>query len=416
MTIRNGLGMSDETERLIGDENITLGPKVAAKMAPVALAGAVVLAVGLALRVVLFDESNVFRVFLTGFAYVLSLSLGMMFFVLFQHATRAGWSVTVRRVAELMASSIPGIAVLFIGVLCGVLLGANGGYPWTNAGLVAGTPLLRHKAAYLNTPFFVIRAVFYFAVWWWLARRLLGLSNAQEKTGDPNLTVRMERVSLVGLLAFAFTVTFASFDWFMSLSPEWFSTIYGVYYFAGAAVAGVAALILILMGLQATGRLTSVVTVEHYHDLGKLLFAFVIFWGYIAFSQYLLIWYANIPEETTWYLERQIDGWQWTSVVLLVGNLFIPFFGILSRSAKRCKPVLAFWAIWLLVFHWLDLYYLIMPGREGTSPVPGPSDALVVLGMAILWLSGVLVLVAGKYTLLATGDPRLHEALNFENH
>jgi hypothetical protein len=218
----------------------------------------------------------------------------------------------------------------------------------------------------------------------------------------------------VALLLFAFTVTFASFDWLMSLSPRWFSTIFGVYFFSGAVVAFFAAIILAAMVLQLLGRLKTTVTIEHYHDLGKLLFAFVVFWGYIAFSQYLLMWYANIPEETGWYLVRQSGPWRWVALALLFGNLLIPFCGLLSRHVKRWKWSLAFWAAWLLAMHWLDLYWIIMPNLSPSALPLGAIDACLFLGIGGVYLAG-LIHVAGQHPLLPIADPRLGESLAFEN-
>jgi hypothetical protein len=185
-------------------------------------------------------------------------------------------------------------------------------------------------------------------------------------------------------------------------------------------VAFFAAIILFAMALQIFGRLKTSITIEHYHDLGKLLFAFVIFWGYIAFSQYLLIWYANIPEETNWYLIRQTGPWVWVSLALLFGNLLIPFCGLLSRHAKRHKWSLAFWSVWLLAMHWLDLYWLIMPslsvrtGTHATTLPFGPVDVCLFLGIGGIYVAGIIH-VAGKHPLLPLADPRLEESLAFEN-
>jgi len=240
---------------------------------------------------------------------------------------------------------MPCLAVLFLPIFVPLLLEKSSLYVWADPSVVADDEALHQKVAYyLNPGFFAVRAVLYFVVWIGLARFFLRRSITQDESGDPALTQRMERGSPAALLLFALTVTFASFDWLMSLEPKWFSTIFGVYYFSGAAVGFLAAIILLVMLLQATGRLTSSVTVEHYHDLGKLLFGFVVFWGYIAFSQYMLIWYANIPEESVWYLARQQGSWKWVSLVLLFGHLLIPFFGLLPREAKRRKLSLGFWA------------------------------------------------------------------------
>jgi hypothetical protein len=352
--------------------------------------------------------------YLVSFCFYLSLSLGALFFVALQHASRAGWSVGVRRVAEVLATNTLLMAILFLPILVAAVLGSSALYTWLDPGVMLEDHLLAGKSKYLNIWFFLARAVAFFGVWialvWYFWRRSL----EQDESGDANLTLRMERVSYPALILFAVTITFAAFDWIMTLTPHWYSTIFGVYYFAGAVVGFLAAVILLLVGLQKAGRLTSSVTVEHYHELGKLLFAFTIFWGYIAFSQYLLIWYANIPEETTWYLPRQQNSWIAVSLILLFGHLLIPFVGLISRGAKRRPATLAFWAAWLLVMHWLDVHYLIMPNVEITGLPVGPMDVLCALGLGLVYAAGILV-VAGNRPLTPTRDPRLGESLGFEN-
>lgn len=399
-------------------------------------AGLVFAALGLASVAVAFgfgldrgdDLERFFHAYLTGYCYFLSISLGALFFVALGHATRAGWSVVVRRLAELLAANMPCLAVLFLPIVLALLAGGGGLYAWADPTVLAGDELLRHKAAYyLDPALFTLRAVLYFAVWIWLARFFLTRSLEQDRTGDPALTGRMERLGPPALLLFAVTVTFAAVDWLMSLEPEWFSTVFGVYYFSGAVVGLLAAMILLAMLLQATGRLTVSVTVEHYHDLGKLLLGFVVFWGYIAFSQYMLIWYANIPEETTWYLARQSGSWKWVSLILLFGHLLIPFFGLLSREAKRRKVLLGFWAAWLLAAHWIDVYWLVMPSLDATgvraptgtgaklwSCWPGVIDAGCLAGIGGVYLAGLLW-TAGHRPLVPLRDPRLQESLAFEN-
>jgi len=354
-----------------------------------------------------------FHAYLTAYCFVLSIALGGLFFVAVQHATRAGWSVTVRRLAELLAAPMPWLAVMFLPLLIPVLSGGHTLYEWTDLKLVAADELLRGKYPYLNPGFFTVRAVVYFAVWIFLARFFLRHSLEQDATSDPQPTLRMERLSPVALILFAFTVTFASFDWLMSLAPHWYSTIYGVYYFSGAVVAILSCLILAAALLQATGRLRESITIEHYHDLGKLLFAFVVFWGYIAFSQYMLIWYANIPEETAWYLPRQTGSWRTVSLVLLFGALLIPFLGLISRGPKRRKPMLAFWAAWLLVAHWLDVYYLVMPSLHAEHLPLGLLDVSLTIGLSGFYLAAVARAARGR-SLVPVGDPRLGESLAFE--
>jgi hypothetical protein len=306
------------------------------------------------------------------------------------------------------------LIILFLPILLPVLLGNSSLYVWADASVVAADPLLQGKAAYLNGEFFAVRAVFYFLVWGLSARFFLRKSLEQDISGDPQLTQQMERFSPVALLLFALTVTFAAFDWLMSLQPAWFSTIFGLYYFSGAAIGSTAVIILLAMFLQAGGRITTEITTEHYHDLGKLLLTFVVFWGYIAFSQYMLIWYANIPEETVWYLVRQTGGWVWVGLVLLFGQLLIPFFGLLSREAKRRKLSLGFWAAWLAVVHWIDIYWLVMPSQGLAEPSFCVIDLGCLLGIGSLYFAGLLCMT-GRCPLVPLRDPRLEESLNFEN-
>jgi hypothetical protein len=200
----------------------------------------------------------------------------------------------------------------------------------------------------------------------------------------------------------------------MSLDPHWYSTIFGVYFFAGAFDGALASLILIIMAFQNRGLLTNIVNEEHFHDLGKLLFGFVVFWAYIAFSQFMLIWYANIPEETIWFGHRWEHGWQYVSVLLAVGHFVIPFFVIISRGAKRNRKILAWTAIWILFMHYVDLYWLVMPGFQTESFRPHLLDLVLFVGVGGLFLA-VLIRLAIRPALIPARDPRLAESLSFEN-
>ncbi|MCK5379547.1 MAG: hypothetical protein KAJ78_09080, partial [Acidobacteria bacterium] len=239
--------------------------------------------------------------YLVSFAYFLSLALGALFFVLLQHLTHAGWSVVVRRLAEALSVNVVLMAVLAIPVL----LNMEHLYHWAHPGAADHDAILAGKSAFLNPQFFTIRLVVYFAIWSFLAWFFFSNSKRQDATADPKFTRRMEALSAPGMILFALSLNFAAFDLLMSVNPHWFSTIFGVYFFAGCVVVIMATLVVLVAYLQRQGRLQGIVTVEHYHDLGKLLFGFVVFWAYIAFSQYMLYWYANIPEETVWYLTRQ---------------------------------------------------------------------------------------------------------------
>jgi hypothetical protein len=236
----------------------------------------------------------------------------------------------------------------------------------------------------------------------------------QDESGDPALTLRLERWSAPGMFLFAATLTFASFDLLMSTDPHWFSTIFGVYYFSGAVLGCFALLALTLILLQRSGRLSHAISPEHYHDLGKLLFAFLVFWGYIAFSQFMLIWYANIPEETAWYLRRHSEVWNPISLALVFGHFLIPFLLFLSRHPKRRALSLAVMAVWILVIHWVDLYWLVLPNLSPEAAPFGLMDVALFVGMGGLFLAAAANRMR-RHALIPLKDPRLGESLAFEN-
>jgi hypothetical protein len=398
------------------DENIRLGGLGPLAMCGFGILGAIGLAAGIGLSWARNDGWRYFfHSYLLNYCFVLSIALGAFFFVILQHATRAGWSVVVRRLAELLAANIPYIFVLFIPILYMVMRGNPVLYQWAEPSLITDDKLLLHKAPYLHPTFFGFRAVGYFAIWSFLTRFFLNRSIAQDAGNNIQESLSMERWSYPSILLFAVTVTFASIDWLMSLTPHWYSTIFGVYFFAGTAVAGLAALIIFAICLQTFGRLSRVITAEHYHDLGKLLITFVVFWGYIAFSQYLLIWYSNIPEETEWLLVHQSGDWKWISIFCLVlGNCLIPFCGLLPRYVKRKKYLLGFWALWLLVMHWIDLYWIVMPSL-GVEKLPfNIIDICLAVGMLGIYAASVMK-TTGVNSLTPLADPRLVESLSFEN-
>ncbi len=371
--------------------------------------------IGLAAGAVLAFRSHeaaerFFHAYLFSFCFCLSLSLGAMFFVLLQHVCRAGWSVVVRRLAEAVADNMLLLAVLALPIIGGM----SHLYEWTHADVVARDHALHEKQPYLNSGFFVLRLAVYFIAWVVLARFYARSSIRQDAGGDPLLTLRMQRLSSPALFIFALTTTFASFDLLMSLDPHWYSTIFGVYYFAGSAVGFFALLAVMIFLLQRAGRLTHAITAEHLHDVGKLVFAFTVFWAYIAFSQYLLIWYANIPEETIWYLRRQSEGWAAVGLLLLFGHFVVPFLVLMARRPKRRPLVLAACTVWVLLMHALDLYWLVVPKVSPNSPVPHLVDLACLLGVGGLFTAAT-ILRLGKQSLVPLGDPRLGESLAFEN-
>ncbi len=348
--------------------------------------------------------------YLVAFWFAATLSLGGLFFVIVQHLTRAGWSVTVRRPAEWLASFLPFCALLFIPValLRMRLFGA-----WMGPG-AAQDELLQKKAAFLDPTFFFARAVLYFAVWSALGHFFTRRSREQDASGDPELTRQMRAFSGPATLLFALSVSFAAFDWLMSLQPRWYSTIFGVYVFAGAAVGGFAALALMLIALQQSGSVRQVSTVEHRHDVGKFLFGFTIFYAYIAFSQYFLIWYANLPEETVFYSVRWVGSWRAASLLLVFAHFPVPFALLLSRAGKRSAAVLGGSAGILLLAHYLDLYWLVMPLASPTSAAPSWVDAAALAG-PLGALAGFVAWQAARGPLYPTRDPLLREAMQLES-
>jgi len=348
-----------------------------------------------------------FFAYLLAYAFVASLALGSLYFVLLHHLTNSGWSVVVRRVAEAFAGTLPFLAVLALPLLAGLgeLYPALGG----------SAPHLSHgKLVYLSAPFFVARWAVYLAAWTLLARYFVGRSLRQDASGEAALSVSMKARSAPAMILFALTVSFAAFDWLMSLDPAWFSTIFGVYYFAGCAVGVYALVPLSVFLLQRAGFMRSSVTIEHYHDLGKLLFGFVVFWAYIGFSQYMLQWYAALPEETHWFVARQQHGWGWVGLTLVFGHFLVPFVMLLSRAPKRRPRRLAVAAAWMVAMHAVDLYWLVMPAGSPASAVPQVLDVTVLVALGALLVAAAAFVVRGK-ALVPERDPRLAESLAFEN-
>jgi hypothetical protein len=351
-----------------------------------------------------------YEAYLVNYCYLLSLSLGAMFFVLLHHVTRSGWSVVVRRLAEIIMGNV----VLLIPLCIPIILGLPYLYHWMNLEAMAHDEVLLGKRPYLNETFFLIRLGVYFICWAWIGRYFLKRSLEQDDSGEIDLTLRMERWSGPATVVFAFTATFASFDLIMSLDAHWYSTIFGVYFFAGSAVGFFSLLALVTMWLQARGRLTASVTVEHYHDIGKWIFTFIFFWGYIGFSQYMLIWYADLPEETRWTFARQTGTWMWVALAILFGHFCVPFTVMLSRIPKRRLVLLAFFAAWMLVMHWIDVWWMITPRLSPGEVRFDWLHATSLIGLGGLYIAGLAYQAMGR-SLRPEKDPRLPESLAFEN-
>ncbi|MBX3727944.1 MAG: quinol:cytochrome C oxidoreductase [Candidatus Sumerlaeia bacterium] len=388
-------------------EREVLGDRARRAVVPLLAAGAVALAVAYVLGALRGDGFRHFaHAYLVAYTYFLSITLGAQGFVLIQHLTRARWSVVVRRVAECIAAAVPVLAILFIPIL----LHAGSLYDWIGHHHDDHHHLPAFKQAWFHPAFVVVRVAIYFAGWSLLARLMLRLSVRQDGEEQPAATMRLQRLSAPALVLFALLLTYFAFDALMSLDVEWFSTMYGVHFFAGCMVGFLAVLALACMALQRGGVLVDLVTPRHYHDIGRFLFAFTMFWAYIAYSQYMLIWYANIPEETIWVLHRQQHGWQVVSIALVLGHFLLPFFGLMSRHMKRRLPVLGFWSAWLLVAHWLDLYWLVMPSFSPEGVPFHVLDLACVAGVGCVMAAAVLHTMAAA-PLVPLRDPHLAESL-----
>jgi hypothetical protein len=362
--------------------------------------GLTVSAAGLAL-----SPARTWPILLLGNLYVLSLALAGAVVLCTQYLSGAGWSVVLRRVPEAMMAALPVAAVLMLLVF----FGRHTLYPWADPEAAGHAPMPADKAFYLSAPFVFVRMALVLALWVWLARAIRKTSLRQDE--DPAFLHHQRLVRFSALFAVVFAITFvvASVDWLMSLDPHWYSTIFAVYLFAGVFVSGLAALTLIVLMLRALGPLRDIVKPAHLHDLGKLLFAFSTFWAYIWFSQYLLIWYSNLPEEVTHYMRRTGEGWAPLFFLNLGVNWIVPFALLLSRAAKRNPWVLGGVCVLLLLGHWLDLYLLIMP-EVLDAPALGLLDVVIPLSYAALFYH-LTARALGQASLVPLHDPYLDESL-----
>jgi hypothetical protein len=346
---------------------------------------------------------------LFAFYVFFTICMGGLFWVLVHHAVDAEWSVVVRRQLENIAGLLPVMAALFVPL---IFVAPKLWYWMTYP--EGKDPILDEKAAYLNQPFFWIRAVFYFVFFTSAAILLKKFSVKQDASGSPKYTVWNRRLTFASLPLFAVALTFAAVDWLMGLDFHWFSTMWGVYIFAGSALSSMAVLILLVTALRSVGYLQNVITVEHYHIMGKLLFAFTVFWAYISFSQYMLIWYANIPEETVYYLIRNVGSWNTLNIILVIGHFWIPFLLLLPCASKRNPAFLCGVAIWILLMHVLDVYIIVLPALHKTGFSPSPLDliCLVAIGATLI---AVFLKKLGDTSLFPPKDPRLEGSLRLLN-
>jgi hypothetical protein len=346
---------------------------------------------------------------LFAFAFFFTLCAGCFFWTIVHHATDANWSVVVRRQLENIAVLLSVMALFFVPII----LLRNHLYDWLI--IPPGRDhVLDAKRAYLNWNFFLTRAIICFAFFIIASQLLRRFSIRQDKDGNPAFTLKMRKVSFVSLPLFALCLTFGACDWLMSLNYKWFSTMWAVYIFAGAAGSSMSLLVLVITALRRAGYLQEVITKEHYHIMGKWMLAFSVFWAYIGFSQYMLIWYANMPEETQYYLARNTASWWNLSILLVVGRFFGPFAILLLQSIKKHPRQLCWVASWILCMQALDMYLIVLPALHGTGVHVSIWDFVPLIAIGAT-LAFVFLRIMSRPSLFPVRDPRLIESLNLVN-
>ena len=330
----------------------------------------------------LLDPGQFLRSYLVAYLFFVGATLGCLAVLMIQYVTGGAWGAAVRRLLESGARTLPLMALLFIPVA----LGVSDLYEWARPD-ARNDPLLVHKQLYLNVPFFRARALLYFAAWIVVMRLLVRWSHEQDASGGPHTAERLELMSRGGLVLLGLTMTFASIDWGMSLEPHWFSTIYGILFMGGSVLSAFAIVIAAAASLARRTPVAAVVTADHFHDLGKLLLAFVMLWAYFALSQFLIVWSANLPEEIPWYLKRLHGGWAWLALGLVVFHFALPFVLLLSRSLKRRRRTLAGVAVALIVVRFADVFWMITPAFEHRGLALHWLDVAAVVAIGGLWLA-----------------------------
>ncbi|HWF87361.1 MAG TPA: hypothetical protein VN659_00955 [Pyrinomonadaceae bacterium] len=368
------------------------------------------LGVGIVFLIVLiaglfFNPRQFFQSYLIGWTFWTGITVGSLALLMLQHMTGGGWGLVIRRSLEAATRVLPLMIVLFVPVV----IGAHSIYhEWTDAEEVAKHPAVQFKAGYLNVPMFTVRALVYFAVWGALVFFLNKWSLAQDRTADNRYTKYMRVLSGPGMVALIFSITFASIDWYMSIEPEWFSTIYGFIFVAAWSLSALAFVIAVMARLSREEPMKRIVAPLHFHDLGKLLLALVMLWAYFAFSQFLIIWSGNLPEEITWYLHRIYGGWGYLIVTIGILHFAAPFLFLLSRGLKRDPHKLVLVAVLILVMRFVDLLWMLAPAFQHRLWIV--MDVAAFIGFGGLWLA-FFTWQLGKRSLIPINDPQFESTL-----
>jgi hypothetical protein len=381
------------------------------RFSPLSFVLAIVGLVGLGLSVVgafLAPKQFSFS-WLFAFAFYFTMLAGCFFWIIVHHVVDAEWSVVVRRQLENLAMLLAVMAIFFIPIV----IFRHHLYEWMNV-KPGVDPILDSKRAYLNWNFFLARAIFYFVFFIGATLLFRRFSIGQDRDGNPAFTLNMRRLAFVALPLFALSLTFGAYDWLLGIDYHWFSTMWGVYIFAGAAGSSMSLLVLVISGLRTAGYLKETVTTEHYHIMGKWMLSFTVFWAYIGFSQYMLIWYANMPEETEYFIRRNTESWNALSLFLVIGRFFVPFALLLVRSPKKKPLQLCLIASWIVFMQMVDIYIVILPALHGPGVLVSIWDFMPLIGMGAT-LAFVFLLIVRRSSLFPNRDPRLLESLHIVN-
>ncbi|MCX6149900.1 MAG: quinol:cytochrome C oxidoreductase [Ignavibacteriales bacterium] len=372
--------------------------------------GWILFGLGLLLSILAFiyDKQRSSFNLLIVFMFLMSIGVGSLFLVALEYIGGAVWSTPFRRISEFLSSILLILPVFAIPLLFNM----QDLYHWTHIEAVQNDKVLQAKSPYLNTNFFLVRTIVFFGLWYLFYWLITKNSKLQDTTKDQNLTTKNVKIAAVFMPVFAITISFSSIDWMMSLEPHWYSTIFGVYYFSGTILAALAALTIIVVLLKENGYLHPSLIKDNYYSLGALLFAFINFWAYIAFSQFMLIWYANIPEETVWILARWHGSWKFISLGLIIVHFIVPYAALLSQPSKMNPTRLLWVSIWILFAHLFDLYWIIMPTFSSTGAV----FSWIEIAFPILVIGAVILLFyykAKSNNIIPIGDPKLKRGLDF---
>lgn len=352
-----------------------------------------------------FNADQFYRSYVWCYMFFIGVPLGMTALLMLQYLTGGAWGVVIRRPCEAAARTLPLMLILFVPIVIGI----PRLYEWSHLDIVAHDRVLQHKQVYLNVPFFLIRTALYFAGWNLIGYLLYKWSGDQDR-GDVRATGRLAALSGPGLIFFGFSITFMSIDWILSINPHWFSTMFGLLFIAGEGLSALAFLICLLVILGSRPPLSDVLTHRHLHDIGNLLLTFVMVWAYFSFSQLLVIWSGNLPEEIPWYVNRFGGGWQYIGVALVLLHFALPFALLLSRDLKRDFRLLRGVAVVVIVMRFVDLYWMVAPDFHKRHFAVSWMDFLAPIGLGGIWLAAFLWQLE-KRPLLPLGDPHLEEAL-----